>query len=77
MAWVAKQKRLHLTFTPTDASLLNQIEIWFGIFTRKVVRRGIFKSRQELGERLMNFIQAYNQEARPFEWTYTGNPLAA
>jgi transposase len=77
MAWVAKQKRLHLTFTPTHASWLNQIEIWFGILTRKVVRRGIFKSRDELIERLMTFIVAYNQQARPFEWTYTGNPLVA
>ncbi len=77
LAWVAKHKRLHLTFTPTHASWLNQIEIWFGILTRKVVRRGIFKSRQELVDRLMNFIKTYNQEARPFEWTYTGSPLAA
>ena len=77
LAWVAKHKRLHLTFTPTHASWLNQIEIWFGILTRKVVRRGIFKSREELVERLMNFIHAYNQEARPFQWTYTGSPLAA
>jgi transposase len=77
MAWVAKHKRLHLSFTPTHASWLNQIEIWFGILTRKVVRRGIFKSRDELVERLMNFIAAYNTEARPFQWTYTGNPLAA
>jgi len=77
LAWVAKHKRLHLTFTPTHASWLNQIEIWFGILTRKVVRRGIFKSREELVERLMSFIQTYNQEARPFQWTYTGNPLAA
>lgn len=77
LAWVAKQKRLHLTFTPTHASWLNQIEIWFGILTRKVVRRGIFRSREELVERLMNFIQAYNQEARPFQWTFTGSPLAA
>ena len=77
MAWAAKQKRLHLTFTPTHASWLNQIEIWFGILTRKVVRRGIFKSRDELIERLMTFIVAYNQQARPFEWTYTGNPLVA
>jgi transposase len=77
LAWVAKHKRLHLTFTPTHASWLNQIEIWFGILTRKVVRRGIFRSREELVDRLMNFIKAYNQEARPFEWTYTGNPLAA
>lgn len=77
LAWVAKHKRLHLTFTPTHASWLNQIEIWFGILTRKVVRRGIFKSREELVDRLMNFIKSYNQEARPFEWTYTGSPLAA
>lgn len=77
LAWVAKQKRLHLTFTPTHASWLNQIEIWFGILTRKIVRRGIFKSRQELVERLTHFIAAYNREARPFQWTYTGNPLAA
>jgi transposase len=74
--WVAKQERLHLTFTPTHASWLNQIEIWFAILTRKVVRRGIFKSRDELIERQMTFIVAYNQQARPFAWTYTGNPLA-
>jgi len=77
LAWVAKQKRLHLAFTPTHASWLNQIEIWFGILTRKVVRRGIFKSRDELVERLLSFVEAYNKEARPFAWTYTGNPLAA
>ncbi len=77
MAWAAKHKRLHLAFTPTHASWLNQIEIWFGILTRKVVRRGIFKSRDELVERLMQFIESYNQDARPFEWTYTGSPMAA
>lgn len=76
-AWAAKHKRLHLAFTPTHASWLNQIEIWFGILTRKIVRRGIFKSREELVERLMRFIQTYNQDAHPFEWTYSGNPLAA
>ena len=42
MALVAKQKRLHLTFTPTHASWPHQIQIWFGILTRKVVRGGIF-----------------------------------
>ncbi len=76
-AWVSKQKRVHLKFTPTHASWLNQIEIWFGILTRKVVRRGIFRSREELVRRLMDFIEAYNKEARPFQWTHTGDPLAA
>ena len=68
---------LVLVHGPLHASWLNQIEIWFGILTRKIVRRGIFRSRQELVERLMNFIAAYNKEARPFQWTYTGSPLAA
>lgn len=74
--WAAKQPRLHLVYTPTHASWLNQIEIFFNILTRKVIRRGIFKSRQELVQRLMAFIESYNDEARPFEWTYSGNPLA-
>jgi putative transposase len=77
LAWVKRQKRIHLMFTPTHASWLSQIEIWFGILTRKVVRRGIFRSREELVAKLMSFIEAYNQDARPFQWTYTGNPLAA
>lgn len=77
LAWVAKKKHLHLKFTPTHASWLNQIEIWFGILTKKVVRRGIFTSREELVTKLMSFIEAYNKQARPFQWTYTGNPLAA
>ena len=77
LAWTAKHKQLHLAFTPTHASWLNQIEIWFAILTRKVVRRGIFKSRDELVQRLLRFIETYNQDARPFQWTYSGNPMAA
>jgi transposase len=77
MAWASRHKRLHFAFTPTHASWLNQIEIWFGILTRKIVRRGIFKSRDDLVERLMKFIENYNKDARPFTWTYSGNPLAA
>lgn len=75
-AWAARQERLHPVCTPTHASWLNQIEIFFNILTRKVIRRGIFKSRQELVQRLMAFIESYNGEARPFEWTYSGKPLA-
>ena len=64
-----------VSFT-NHASWLNQIEIFFNILTRKVIRRAIFKSRQELVQRLMAFIESYNGEARPFEWTYSGKPLA-
>ena len=76
-AWASRHKRLHLYFTPTHASWLNQIEIWFGILSRQVVRRGIFASRADLVAKLMAFIRAYNDRARPFAWTYTGRPLAA
>jgi len=75
-AWVEKRPRLHMVFTPTHASRLNQIEIFFGILTRKVFRRGVFKSRQELVHRLLAFIDAYNSDARPFQWTFSGDPLA-
>jgi len=77
MAWVAKQERLQLTFTPSHASWLNQTEIWFGILARKAVRRGIFKSRDELVERLMIHIAARNEQVRPFEWICPGNSRAA
>jgi putative transposase len=76
-AWVARRKRLHLAFTSTHRSWLNQIEIWFGILTRKPMRRGVFASRQELVAKIMSFVASYNQEARPFVWTYTGSPFAA
>jgi hypothetical protein len=59
-----------------DPRRLNQIEIWFGILTRKVVRRGIF-TRDKLVTRLMIFFEAYNQQTQAFEWTYKGKPLAA
>ena len=75
-AWVAKHKRVHLYFTPTHASWLNQIEIWFGILTRKVVRRGVFESRKDLVDKIMAFITTYSETASPFEWTYTGSPQA-
>ena len=77
MAWVARRRKLTLHFTPTYASRLNQIEIWFGIFTRDVVRGDAWNSKQELASRIMDYIRHYNQDnARPFKWTYTGKLLA-
>ncbi len=70
-----KRGKIKFHFTPTHASWLNQIELWFSILSRKVLKRGIFSSRQDLVETIMKFIKEYSQEARPFKWTYTGNPL--
>ena len=74
--WLEEREgKIKLHFTPTHASWLNQIELWFSILSRKVLKRGIFSSRKDLVKRVMKFIEEYNQEARPFKWTYTGDPL--
>jgi len=70
-----REDRIFLHFIPTHASWLNQIELWFSILSRKVLKRGIFNSKKELVESIMNFIEQYNKEARPFRWTYKGEPL--
>lgn len=69
---------IHFHFTPKHASWLNQIEIWFGILARKLLRRSSFKSTTELKERIEAFIAYFNETmAKPFRWTFTGKPLAA
>ena len=71
----SRKGRIQFHFTPTHASWLNQIELWFSILTRKVLKRGIFRSKEELVKRILNFIEDYNKQAKPFRWTYTGEPL--
>jgi transposase len=77
MAWVSRRRRLTLYFTPTHASWLNQIEIWFGIFSRDVLKGGVWHSKKELIEQILLYIRMYNQDrAHPFTWTYTGKVMA-
>jgi len=70
-----RKERMFLHFTPTHGSWLNQIELWFSILSRKVLKRGIFNSKKDLVDSIMNFIKQYNKEAKPFRWTYAGEPL--
>lgn len=77
MEWVNKKRRLSFHFTPTYASWLNQVEIWFNIFSRDVIRGGVWHSKQELIRQIMDYIKHYNKVAKPFKWTYTGKPLVA
>lgn len=74
-AWLATHPRWHFHFTPTHASWLNQIELWFSILSRRLLKRGIFKSRDDLKAKLLAFIDRYNPTAKPFAWTYQGKPL--
>ncbi len=68
---------VHLHFTPTHASWLNQVELFFSILERRLLRRGEFDSVEHLGERIIAFINDYNRRAAPFRWTYDGRPLMA
>jgi hypothetical protein len=69
--------RITFHFTPKHASWLNQIEIWFSILVRKLLRRGNFTSKQHLQQRIESFIAYFNATmAKPFRWT-KGKPLVA
>ncbi len=68
--------RLVVHFTPKHCSWLNQIEIWFSILVRKLLRRASFSSRTDLKAKILDFIDYFNRTlAKPFKWTYTGKPL--
>lgn len=70
--------RVRILYTPKHSSWLNQIEIWFSILVRRLLKRGSFRSTEELRERILEFIEYFNRTmAKPFRWTYTGRPLAA
>lgn len=70
--------RLVIHFTPKHCSWLNQIEIWFSILARKLLRRSSFNSKAQLKNRILEFIDYFNHTmAKPFKWTYKGKPLTA
>ena len=75
--WLGKHPRYHLHFTPTSASWLNQVETWFGILTQRQIRRGAFKSVQELVDSIEKYIATHNQSPRPFVWTKTSGQILA
>lgn len=68
--------RITFHFTPKHASWLNQIEIWFSILVRKLLRRGNFATKKDLRTKIEQFIAYFNATmAKPFRWTYAGKPL--
>jgi len=69
--WLSRHKRVQLHYTPTHASWLNEIEIWFSILSRQALKGASFTSARELRERIDQFVQAYNEQATPFEWKKT------
>ena len=70
--------RIRLVYTPIHTSWLNQIELWFSIVVRKLLKRASFSSLNDLRQRILKFIDYFNKTmAKPFKWTYAGRPLTA
>ena len=74
-AWLAKNPRITLHFTPTSGSWLNMVEIFFGIITRQAIRRGTFTSVRDLITKIEDFIDGWNDRCQPFTWTKTADEL--
>jgi transposase len=62
---------VHLHFTPTYSSWLNQVEIWFAKIERDVIARGVFTSVRDFSKKLLRYIRHYNTRAKPIRWKYT------
>jgi transposase len=69
--FLKQHPNVHLHFTPTYSSWLNQVEIWFARIEREVIARGVFTSVRDLARKLMRYIRAYSKTAHPFRWKYT------
>jgi putative transposase len=69
------QPPLHLHFTPTYSSWLNQVERWFALITERAIRRNSFTSVRELKQQIELFMQRYNADATPFQWVATADSI--
>jgi transposase len=70
--------RIRFVYTPRHCSWLNQVEIWFSILARRLLKRSSFSSLEDLRARTLHFIDYFNRVlAKPFRWTFTGRPLQA
>jgi transposase len=75
--WLAKRPRVHVHFTPTYASWLNQVERWFAELTNKKIRRGTFRSVVALERAIKEFIEVHNEQPKPFLWVKSADEILA
>ena len=68
--FLAENPKVHLHFTPTYSSWLNQVELWFAKIERDVIARGVFTSVPDLKRKLMRYIRLYNKQPKPVKWKY-------
>ena len=74
-AWLADNPRFTVHFTPTHASWMNLVEVWFGIVERQAIRRGVFTSVKDLNAKIRAFIDGWNNRSHPFIWTKTADEV--
>ena len=74
-AWLAKNPRITMHFTPTSGSWLNLVEVFFGIITRQAIRRGTFTSVKDLIAAIETFTDGWNDRCQPFVWTKTADDI--
>ena len=74
-AWLEANPRVHVHFTPTSASWLNMVEIFFSVIDRAAIRRGVFTSVKDLSTKIRAFINGWNQRCHPFTWTKTPDEI--
>src|SRR6476660_6938284 len=75
--WLKRHSRFHLHFTPTWGSWLNMVERFFAEITRKRIRRGVFKSVDELKQAIMDYLNHHNGSPKPYVWTKTAAASAS
>jgi len=73
--WLAANPRVQVHFTPTSASWMNMVEIWFGIIERQAIHRGSFGSIKDLNAKIRAFIEGWNDRSHPFVWTKTAEQI--
>jgi transposase len=75
--WLADNPRIHVHFTPTSASWMNLVEVWFSIIERQAIHRGTFTSVKDLTTKIRAFINGWNDRSHPFVWTKTPDQILA
>jgi transposase len=75
--WLGMRPRFHVHFTPTSASWLNLVERWFAALTEKHIRRGAHRSTRDLELAIERYVDATNEDPKPFVWTKTPEQILA
>ncbi len=76
-AWLAVNPRVHVHFTPTHASWMNMVEIWFSMAERQAIHRGSYTSVRDLTRAIRSYIDGWNDRAHPFTWTKPAEQILA